>query len=310
MRHFYIQQCLAEGMKCIKDKNLKGSMRCIKSALPVTVAAQITYLKHWRKMIHWNGPKSLDERLLVLHCREYRKNETITMCTDKYKVRKYIEKCGYKHILTKLYGVYDHASQIDFDILPDSFVIKCNHGCGYNIIVKNKAQMNRMMEIEKLNKWMSVNYGIRRDERVYTEIQPKIIIESLIETYDGNLPTDYKFISSYGRVICCLLVIDRGSDAKLILLDKNFRRLKYIKETESFKEYLEDDYDKYKPKTYDEMWNIASDLSKDFPFVRVDLYDSNGIPFFGELTFSPHGCIHDYFTTKGNYWIGSKMLYP
>lgn len=310
MGHFYIQQCLTEGIKCIRDKKLKESMRCIKSALPATMAAQITYIKHWGKVIHWNKPKSLDERLLVLHCKEYRKNAMITMCSDKYRVRTYIEKCGYKHLLTKLYGVYDNVSQIDFDILPDSFVIKCNHGCGYNIIVRDKEQINWMAEKDKLDKWMSINYGIRHDERVYSEIQPKIIIESLIETEDGCLPTDYKFISSYGRVICCLLVIDRGYNSKLLLIDRNFHRLKYINETDSFKEYLEDDYVKYRPKTYDEMWNIACNLSKDFPFVRVDLYDSNGEIFFGELTFSPHGCIHDYFTRQGNYWIGNKMLYP
>lgn len=310
MKYSYVLRCLIEEIKCISDKDKKGAIRCIKSALPVTLANQITYFKNCGRLIHWNRPLSLDEKLLVLHSKEYKENEKITMCSDKYQVRKYIEQCGYEHILTKLYGVYNNTSEIDFDILPDSFVMKCNHGCGYNIVVRNKFHMDQTTEIKKLDQWLSINYGIRSAERVYTDIKRKIIIESFIETDDGGLPTDYKFFSSYGRVICCMLVIDRNLDAKLILVDKNFKRLEYINETDSFHAYSDDDYSKYKPKTYDEMWNVASDLSKAFPFVRVDLYDSNKQVFFGELTFSPHGCIHDYFTTQGNYWIGKQILYP
>lgn len=309
MKYSYIQRCLAEEIKCIREKDKRGIMRCIKSALPAALASQITSFKN-RGVIHWNRPESLDEKLLVLHCREYRKNEKVTLCSDKYRVRKYVEQCGYGHILTKLYDVCDSASEIDFDVLPESFVIKCNHGCGYNVIVRSKSQINRAAEIKKLDRWMSRNYGIRSAERVYTEIVPKIIIENLIETEDGELPTDYKFLSSYGHVICCLLVIGRGRDVRLMLTDKNFNRLDFIRETESFRAYLDGDYKKYRPESYDEMWEAASGLSKEFPFVRVDLYDSRGRIFFGELTFSPHGCIHDYFTREGNEWIGKQILYP
>ena len=202
-------------------------------------------------------------------------------------------------ILNQIYGVFLNANEINWDIFPVSFVVKCNHGSGYNIIVKDKNKFNYSDAIKKLNYWMKEDFGIISSELQYKNIPRKIIVEKYIPSVDSSVPIDYKFFCSKGNVICCLVVLGRDKEEKRIYVDKDFNDLKFVDE------YRGTDYKRFKPKSYSQMIDVASSLSKDFPFVRVDLYDLQGSILFGELTFTPHGCIHKYLPIEAQKWIGS-----
>lgn len=233
----------------------------------------------------------------------YKNSNLISQCADKLAVRRYIEACGsgMNKYLIELLGVYSHAEDIEWDLLPNKFVAKCNHGSGYNIIVKDKTTVNRDEICKRLNYWLDENYGILSSELQYKKIIPRIVIEKFIEGENGSLPVDYKFFASRGKVICCLLVTGRENKEERIYVDAEFNDLKLINE------YTGDDYHALKPASYDEMLKVAEMLSRDFPFVRVDLYDADGQVYFGELTFTPHGCNHDYLSDDAQMWIGRQI---
>ena len=233
----------------------------------------------------------------------YQDNDLISQCADKLAVRNYIENLNpiMKKYLIELIGIYSKAEDINWNVLPNKFVIKCNHGCGYNIIVKDKTEEDKKAICRQLNYWLEENYGIISSELHYKKIVPQIIIEKFIEGKDGSLPIDYKFFVSRGKAICCLLIVGRDTVKQRIFVDEKFDDLKLVNE------YSGDDYHTLKPQSYDEMISVAKILGENFPFVRVDLYDTDGRVYFGELTFTPHGCNHDYLSYEAQKWIGDQI---
>lgn len=287
----------------LKEKNIHKVMRCIKSIFPLIITGNLVFFKNHHRFIDYKNPQLLDEKLLILQSKTYYNNALICQCADKLAVRDYIKNCapGMNKYLVELLGVYSKAEEIDWDILPDRFVAKCNHGSGYNIVVKNKARADREKICKKLDYWLDENYGIISSELQYKRIIPKIMIEKFIGDKNGGLPVDYKFFASHGEVICCLLVTGRESREERLYVDSEFHNLNLVNE------YTGSDYYNLKPKSFDEMIMFSKLISKNFPFVRVDLYDVDGKVFFGELTFTPHGCNHDYLSDEAQKWIGRKI---
>lgn len=290
-----------EMSSCICSRNYKGLLRCVKSLFPQKIMSNIMFYRHHGRWIDYNMPTLLDEKLLVLKDGLYKNNRTVVCCTDKYAVRQYLDDRGMGDLLNGLIGSYDSTEQIDWEELPDSFAIKCNHGCGYNIIVKHKEDVKKEDVFKTLNHWMKEDYAVISAELHYHNIQHKIMIEKFIKTKDGNLPVDYKFFASRGDVICALIYTGRGEKSERIYVDEQFNDLHLIQE------YTGENYKKLKPTSFEKMIDIARRLSTDFPFVRVDLYDENGQIIFGELTFTPHGCCHDYLDNEAQKWIGSRI---
>lgn len=287
---------------CIQNKNGSKLKNCFKSILPQKIVSNIVFLKHHRRTIDYKNPTLLDEKLLILKDGAYRNNAHITQCADKLAVREYIKEKGIADILVGLVGSYDSVHEIDWDALPNKFAIKCNHGSGYNVIVTDKQAVSKEDVYEQLAQWMQQDYATVSAELHYRGIKRKIIAEEYIETESGKFPADYKFFASRGNVICLLLIADRGTNKRRVYLDKDFNDLHLVDE------YQEDDYKKYKPAGFSKMIEVAKLLSEDFPFVRVDLYDKDGQVLFGELTFTPHGCCHDYLDDAAQEWIGEKII--
>ena len=148
---------------------------------------------------------------------------------------------------------------------------------------------------------MKENYAIKTAERQYLNIPRRIIIEELLDTETGNLPIDYKFFCSRGKVICTSVYTGRGNNPEWLFVDDKYDDLNL------FNDYYKGDYKITKPKSYNEMLKISSILSKEFPFVRVDLYDVDGKPYFGELTFTPSGNYHYYLSEEAQKWIGERI---
>lgn len=261
----------------LKFRERRMMILCKISPVLATNALYKRIFKHPPDLKH---PKTFNEKILWLKLNTYKDNELITQCVDKYRVREYIENCGYGNILDKLIGVYNRPEDIEWSNLPKQFVLKLNTGSGYNIVCKNKDNLDENKAKKKLKKWMKEDYSLKYADIQYKNVRPKIICEE----YLADDIVDYKFFCFNG--VPEFLYISKG------LGDKDYLQMAFY--TCDWKEI---DIERYgyhrlkekivKPQNYDEMLEISKRLSKDFPFVRVDLYNINGKIYFSELTFVP-----------------------
>ena len=143
------------------------------------------------KWVDWKQPKDINEKLLWLN--RYAPNPMKTKCADKYLVREYVKEKGLEDILIPLLGVWDNADEIDFESLPGQFVLKCNHGCGYNIICPDKVSLDIEQTKSKLNDWLNTDYSKVLYEFQYKDIPRKIIGEEFIREFEEDGIVDYKF---------------------------------------------------------------------------------------------------------------------
>ena len=222
-------------------------------------------------------PERIDE--IIAWSKLYDLNSLKKDCSDKIKVREYIANKGFNHLLNDIYGIYNSFDEIDFNKLPNQFVIKCNHGSGYNIIVKDKNIFNKNKAREQINEWMSLNYAyIAGYEWQYEYIKPMI----LIEKYLIQPIIDWQWYMYKG--ICYGVSFSRKISSDIIehlaFIDQNGKKMDY---------YLgpKPNMFNYHSNTFAEMLPYVLELSKDFDFVRVDLYNFQGKIYFSELTFSP-----------------------
>jgi hypothetical protein len=222
---------------------------------------------------------------------------------DKIKVRQYVKEMGLDDILLNHYGVWDNANKIDFNELPEKFVLKTNNGCGDHVICRNKNTLDIKKSIQQLNKTLDLPFSFNKEPH-YTIIDPLIFCEELIETETGELPIDYKITCIKGNPINILVVTERKINKKLFMFDLDWHELDYIKKHHLPKSIPE------KPKNLKKMIQIATILSTKFDFVRVDLYDTGDKIWFGELSFSPSGGLFRSYTDDALKRMGNLLLNP
>lgn len=233
-----------------------------------------------RKKLNLDDPQSFNEKIQWMKLYYYPNNPLVINGTDKYSVRDYIKKKGFGDKLVPLLGVWESVEDIDWDQLPNSFVLKCNHGCAYNIVVSDKSQLNVIAASKRLRSWIKEDFGTFNVELHYSEIKPHLIT---CEKYLGNSVIDYKFFCFNGVPYCIYvskdLIHDRQAQIGFFYLDGNKMPLH------------RDDYTDLPtvtlPPFFDEMRDAATIISKDFPFVRVDFFIANETWYFAELTFTP-----------------------
>lgn len=212
-------------------------------------------------------------------------------CADKYKVREIITEKGYGNTLVKLLGHWNNADEIDFDSLPNRFVLKCNHGCAMNIIVENKSKLDRQMAVKQLNGWINTDYSKRVTELHYGKIKPCIICEEFLPVKSRADIIDYKIHCFGGEPRFIAANFDRDPitlHTHSAVYSTRWERMMVLNDDLS-----NPSPDKSKPIVLNNMLQMAKDLSMDFPYVRVDLYGIGEQVFFGELTFTPSGNIVD-----------------
>ena len=258
--------------------------RKLLSAASPTEATRYHYKKNNGKPLNLDNPTEFKEKLNWLKLNTYYNNPVITQCADKVEVRNYVIDAGLKEILNDIIGVYSSFEEIDWESLPQQFALKCNHGCGYNIICDDKSKLLKEDVKEKVDRWMKEKYWLTYAEVNYKFIKPKILIEKYLDTNQGFLPYDYKFYCFNGEPVCCLVMVGRDLEMHAAFVDLNYELIQ-INNKYSVRDFEVPD----KPECFEEMVRIARKLSKGFPFVRVDLYDNNGKVIFGELTFTPAG---------------------
>lgn len=255
--------------------------------------------------LNLENPRTFNEKIQWL--KVYYRDPLITKCADKYLVREYVkEKIGEEYLIDLL-GVYDNASEINFNNLPDKFVLKVNHGCGQNIICKDKKTLNIKEAIDKLNKWMrpESNHYYFNYEWSYKDIRPKIVCEELLEDKNkkGEIE-DYKIVCANGKAKFVYVCTDRQLDLKIDFFDLDWNKLPIKKGHENNTQKIE------KPKKFKEMLKLAELLSKPFPLVRVDLYEVNGQIYFGEMTFSPGNGTVPFTPEEWDYKFGDMIILP
>lgn len=234
-----------------------------------------------KKRVNLVNPQTFNEKIQWLKIYNYPFNSLVIQGADKYRVRDYIYRKGLGDILVPLLGQWSSAKKIDWDKLPDKFVIKCNHGCAYNILCSDKNLLDIKKVTKQINRWMKEDFGAFNIETHYSKIVPHITCEE----YLGECIVDYKFFCFNGEpkyiYVSSDLVHDRQAQIGFFYLDGSKMPMKR-------KDYLEIESIEL-PDFFDEMKDAAKKLCKDFPFVRVDFFLANERYYFAELTFTPSG---------------------
>lgn len=259
------------------------------------------------KELNLDNPVSFDEKLWWLKLNN--RDPKMTLCSDKYRVRKYVKDCGFEGILIPQLTVVDNANDIDFSEYDCEVVAKCNHNSGGHVIYDPKQQWDYKLlkkKIRKLNFILGKNASVLSREWNYKNIDPCIVVEKVIRDRDGNLPLDYKFMCFDGEPK--LLFLDLGvinpdssynHDYPRNIYDMNFN-LMPIHETRP-----NADYEVKKPENFEYMVEIARKLSQPFPHCRVDLYNVDGKVYFGEITFYHGGGCNDIQPKEWDLKMGS-----
>lgn len=245
-----------------------------------------------------NNPKTFNEKIQWLKLYD-RKPEYTTM-VDKYEVKKYVASIiGDEYIIPTL-GVWDKFEDIDFERLPDQFVLKCTHDSGGIVICQNKAKLSYKKAKEKINKCLKRNYYWYMREWPYKNVKPRILAEKyMCDESEGELQ-DYKLMCFAGKVKCTFVCSDRFSDSglKVTFYDNNWEMMPFERH------YPRSNKPIAKPKCYDKMVELAEKLSKSIPFVRVDFYEIQGKLYFGELTFFPGSGLEEFTPSSWDKVLG------
>lgn len=268
--------------------------------------ASILHYDYTKRHINWENPQDLNEKINWL---KFNSDTAIWgELSDKYAVRKHIEDAGLGEMLVDLYGVWSSVEEINFDLLPQSFVLKSTNGSGTVIVVEDKNKLDYVEVKKTLKSWLSLKFGIMTAEPHYYPIKPQIIAEELLKNDKKDISSsliDYKFWCFHGKVYSIWTCSDRvlKAGAALTYFDVNWKKKSdYLLTVDNYKSSINEIP---KPKSFDKMISACEILAKDFPQVRVDFYEVNDQPYFGELTFTSEAgymdvCTHEYLLMMGN----------
>ena len=249
-------------------------------------------------------PKTFNEKLQWLKL--YNRKPEYTIMVDKYKVREYIAQMLGEEYLIPLLGVWDNPEDIDFDALPNRFVLKCNHNSGLGMcICKEKSKLDISKVKEGLRKGLHQNYYLSGREWPYKDVQRRIIAEKYMEDASGDLK-DYKFYCFNGVMKFVMINSDRNTSkpTRADYFDRDFNWLDFTWG------YSHAEVHPQKPNQFEKMVAIAEKLAKGLPHIRVDLYDCNGKIYFGELTFFDGSGFDKIEPEKWDYKIGDMLELP
>lgn len=288
--------------KILRTPRMRATVLNMLRFLPDATMLKLQYRIKLGRKLHLENPVRFTEKLQWYKI-NYR-NPVMHQCVDKYKVRKYVKSKGLESILVPLYAHYDSIEQVEWDKLPDQFVVKTqNGGGGLNVVVcPDKSKLNISEINQKLQcKKKKSNYGGR--EWAYYGSEPGIVVEKLLE--NDEMPeagvNDYKFFCYAGKPKYIIVDVDRYIGHKRNFYDLQWNNLHVTSDCPAANREIK------KPNNLNEMIRIAGILSKDFPYVRVDLYSVAGKVYFGELTFYPWSGYVEYTPDEADYWFGEDF---
>lgn len=281
---------------------LKKSLRF----LPDKTYIKLYYRLRVGRPLNTENPTTLNEKLQWLKFNYRFPLQSIV--SDKLLVRDYVaEKIGAEYLIPLL-GSWENYDDVDFDKLPEQFVLKCNHDSGGLVVCTDKSKLNHKEAKRKLEKSLKSNFFYIGREYQYRNIKPRIICEQFISD-NGKVPMDYKIYCFNGKPDVILVCRDRFSNnshrASYLYFDQDWKFQPLNKEDENLV-----DVDILKPKNLDKMIEIARELSKDFFFARIDLYNIDGQIYFGEITLSPNSGFDPDIKYETDLMFGEKLKIP
>lgn len=266
------------------------------------------YLRFWywlnmNKNLNLNNPQTFNEKLQWLKL--YNRKPEYTMMVDKYAVREYIkEKLGEEYLIPLL-GVWDSPDDIDFDKLPNQFVLKCNHNSGLGMcICKDKSKLDINKVKKELKKGLKQNYYLTGREWPYKDVPRKIVAEKYMEENPDEELNDYKFFCFNGTPKLILVCSDRFSNGGLRenFYDTNWNLLNMKRPDTSNSKQPQS-----QPQKLGNMLQLAAAISEKFPFVRIDFYEIKGKVYFGEITFFPASGLKRFIPEEWDYKLGEMI---
>lgn len=275
--------------------------------LPRTVKFDEIYLKilyryKMKKKLNIKDPKTYNEKLQWLKL--YDRNPEYTKMVDKYEVKNYVSKLIGEEYIIPTIGVWDRFEDIDFDSLPEQFVLKCTHDSGGLIICKDKSKLDINEVKKKINHCLKRNYYLNTREWPYKNVKPRIIAEKYMIDESGEGLKDYKFFCFDGEVKSLFIASDRGIDTRFDFYDMSFNHLNFRNG------YPNSDKKIICPKGFEQMKELSRTLSKGLPQARIDFYDINGKVYFGEITFFHWSGLMPFEPEEWDYTFGEWIKSP
>lgn len=246
--------------------------------LPDKLYIQLYYFAQFKRFCNLKDPKTFNEKLNWLKIHD-RKPEYIKM-VDKYEVKKYVSSVIGKEYVISTLGVWDSFDEIEFDDLPQQFVLKCTHDSEGVILIEDKDKLDKREAKKKIERSLRQNFYYIGREWPYKNVKPRIIAENYMVDHKDSELRDYKFFCFNGQPKLMFIASGRNDgDTKFDYFDLNFKHLnisqKYPQSTKKIR----------KPLNFDKMIELSKILSEGIPHIRVDFYEVDGKLFFGELTF-------------------------
>lgn len=257
------------------------------------------------KKLDLEDPKTYNEKLQWLKL--YDRKPEYTQMVDKYGVKEYVANAiGEEYIIPTL-GVWDSFDEIDFDKLPDQFVLKCTHDSGGLVICRDKSKLDKAAAKNKIERSLKTNYYLHGREWPYKNVKPRIIAEQYMEDEKTKELCDYKFFTFDGEVKALFIASDRyakGEETKFDFFDENFNHLPFTNGHPNANVLPE------KPERFEEMKELAAKLGKGIPQARIDFYEVNGKVYFGEITFFHWGGMKPFKPEEWDYKFGEWIKLP
>jgi hypothetical protein len=270
--------------------------------MPDELYLRIMFRLIMRKRLHLENPIYFNEKLQWLKL--YYRSPLYPVFTDKYAVRKYVADTIGEKYLVPMIGIWDSFDEIEFNELPDQFILKCTHDSGGVLVCRDKKNLDIGAAARQFKRQLKNNYFFLHREWSYKDIKPRIICEKLIEAHDGSMPMDYKFHCFNGNPDSVMVCSDRhNGQTKFTYYDRNWELLKYnLNGISPTCDVLFP-----KPEKLDEMFDLAKTLSSGIPYVRVDLYHENAEIYFGEMTLYSDAGFDSTMLEETDLLFGKKL---
>lgn len=261
---------------------------------------KIDYFLNLGKKLNLNNPVTFNEKMQWLKL--YNRNPIYTTMADKLEVKNYItEKIGDRYVI-KLLGSWDTFDEIDFDLLPEKFVLKTTHGCGGMVICKNKGDLDVEKARKIINKSLKADYFYQGREWPYKNIKKRILAEEYMQDGDSENLTVYKIFNLSGiPTIIQVIQDDKTAKETIDYFDTEWNLLDLKQNFPNSPNHLP------KPRTLDDMLELARKLSEGMPFIRTDFYEINGEVYFSEFTFFSDDGFAEFHPGEWDEKLGEKI---
>ena len=259
------------------------SFKRLLAFIPDKTYIKIYYYMKFKKRLNLKTPRTFSEKIQWLKLND--RKPIYSQFVDKYEVREYIkEKIGEEY-LVPIYGIWENFDDIDFNMLPNQFVLKCTHDSGGIVICKDKENFNKIEAKKYIEKCLKNNFYYIAREWPYKNVKPRIIAEKYLESDRANGIVDYKFMCFNQKMKCCFACFDRDEKGHVLIniYDEKWNKMPFNRKGEGTNKILE------KPMHYEKMIQLAEKLSYGIPFARIDFYEINNKIYFGEITLYPAG---------------------